>query len=167
MTWHDLKALPTLLALCEGNYKSTVESPHKGPVMWGSDVCYVSLNKLFNKQLSHGWYHMPRCVIMKCSKCLLTRELYSIFHELCTLFVRFWFSFIYMISSLWIPVIYVAIFTCLINTEAIIQGHFTFTVSTHSNILKTSLKSFSKLSSKLCNPLLLNNLRTCQFSKTK
>ena len=50
---YGMEMLSTLLALCEGNPPSPVDSPHKGPVMRGFDVFfYVSQNKLCDKQPS-------------------------------------------------------------------------------------------------------------------
>ena len=43
---HCMEILYVLLALCEA--KSSVDSPHKGPVMWGFDVV-VSPNKVLKK----------------------------------------------------------------------------------------------------------------------
>ena len=44
---HDMQMLSALLAFCEGNHESPVDSPHKGPVIMVFDICFsVSQSKL-------------------------------------------------------------------------------------------------------------------------
>ena len=40
-------------------FRSLVSSPHKGPVMWSSDIFVVCLNKLQDNQSSCQWPEMP------------------------------------------------------------------------------------------------------------
>ena len=57
-----MQCFPHYWPFVRGIHFSSVDSPHKGPVMWGLDVVFVvSLNKLLNKQLRHSWwwYEMP------------------------------------------------------------------------------------------------------------
>ena len=49
---HEVETFSALLAFCEGNHRSPVDSLHNGPVMRNFDVSFdVSLRKRLNKQL--------------------------------------------------------------------------------------------------------------------
>ena len=59
MTW---KRFPRNWPFVRGMHRSLVDSPHKGPVMWGFDVYFaVSLNKLLNKWTRCRWIEMYWC----------------------------------------------------------------------------------------------------------
>ena len=52
---HEMKAFFALLALCEGDHRSTVYSSHKGPVTRTFDVpFFVSLNKVLKNNRLAG-----------------------------------------------------------------------------------------------------------------
>ena len=56
---HEMWTLSTLLALCEGNHWSLVDSLPKEPVMQSFDVSFdVSQHKCLNKQLQGRWIKM-------------------------------------------------------------------------------------------------------------
>ena len=56
---HEMKTLPKLLIVWNGNPPVMVDSPHKGYVMWNFSIFYASLNKLFNKLSSCQWCERP------------------------------------------------------------------------------------------------------------
>ena len=71
-TWwrHAMEALSTLLALCDGNHRRPVNSPHNGPVLWTYDFVFVvSLNTLLTNcqvagDLTYNMCHMIRLLIL-------------------------------------------------------------------------------------------------------
>ena len=58
--WHDdMETLSASLALCNGNTPSTVDSPHKWPVMLSFNTFFLNLNKLLNKLSKRRWIDTP------------------------------------------------------------------------------------------------------------
>ena len=65
--------LSALLALCEGNHQSPVDSPRNGPVTRAYVFIEARLIKLLNKQWSGRWFQMQRrsCDVTLMSLCSL------------------------------------------------------------------------------------------------
>ena len=78
---HQMETFSKLLALCEGNHWSLVDSPHKG--QWQNFGIFfdLHLNKRLSKHSKCRWFEMPSCSLWRHGKEISQMWSYSLIHE--------------------------------------------------------------------------------------